>query len=466
MLAHFGKPLIDVRSPEEYNGERTTAPPTPRRAPFAAATSRPAASVPWARAAAEDGTFKTRAELDAIYRDEVGLQDGDDVIAYCRIGERSSHTWFVLTHLLGFENVRNYDGSWTEWGSAVRVPIVTGAERGEVPARAATEATAAVGEWNRWTPRPLPARLAETREDFLALGVKDRLPAAARVLERAARAARAVPRPPRPPRAGRGVPVAGLHLRRGRARLVHMHATAPAESPTTRGFASILVQGLDGLSIDEVLDGVPADYPQSLGLTEAVSPLRVRGMTGMLGRVKRQVAERVAAGARPATSASLGGGHAQRDLGRPATSTRTSRGPALGVVVPELRVARLLEHLELHEVGAAAASRREPSIGTKPSSSLCMSRIGTSSSSARATGSRSSTSIGAATPVRSPRRAAEEARDHVAELVGHPSACPGSGGCPPSRWRASRGSRPPGARAPRPSAAPPAARSRRPSTSP
>ena len=75
---------------------------------------------------------------------------------------------------------------------------------------------------------------------------------------------------------------------------VHLHATAPAESPTTRGFASILVQGLDGLSIDEVLD-VPADYPQSLGLSEAVSPLRVRGMTGMLARVKRQVRERIAA---------------------------------------------------------------------------------------------------------------------------------------------------------------------------
>jgi cysteine desulfuration protein SufE len=75
---------------------------------------------------------------------------------------------------------------------------------------------------------------------------------------------------------------------------VHLHATAPAESPTTRGFASILVQGLDGLTVDEVLD-VPADYPQSLGLAEAVSPLRVRGMTGMLGRVKRQVRARVAA---------------------------------------------------------------------------------------------------------------------------------------------------------------------------
>lgn len=134
VLAHFGNPLIDVRSPEEYNGERTSAPAYPEEGALRAGHIPTAASVPWARAAAPDGTFKTRAELDAIYRDEAGLQDGDDVIAYCRIGERSSHTWFVLTHLLGFEKVRNYDGSWTEWGSAVRVPITTGVERGEVPA--------------------------------------------------------------------------------------------------------------------------------------------------------------------------------------------------------------------------------------------------------------------------------------------------------------------------------------------
>ena len=135
VLAHLGNPLIDVRSPEEYSGERTTAPAYPEEGALRAGHIPSAASVPWARAAAVDGTFKSRAELDAIYRDEVGLEDDDEVIAYCRIGERSSHTWFVLTHLLGFEQVRNYDGSWTEWGSAVRVPIVTGTERGEVPGR-------------------------------------------------------------------------------------------------------------------------------------------------------------------------------------------------------------------------------------------------------------------------------------------------------------------------------------------
>jgi thiosulfate/3-mercaptopyruvate sulfurtransferase len=86
--------------------------------------------VPWARAAAEDGRFKARTDLEAIYQVEQGLSPADDVIAYCRIGERSSHTWFVLTHLLGFEKVRNYDGSWTEWGNSVRVPVAKGTERG------------------------------------------------------------------------------------------------------------------------------------------------------------------------------------------------------------------------------------------------------------------------------------------------------------------------------------------------
>ena len=133
VLAHLGNPLIDVRSPEEYNGSRTSAPAYPEEGALRAGHIPTARSVPWARAVAEDGGFKPRAELDAIYRGEVGLADGDDIVAYCRIGERSSHTWFVLQHLLGFEKVRNYDGSWTEWGSAVRVPIATGDEPGRIP---------------------------------------------------------------------------------------------------------------------------------------------------------------------------------------------------------------------------------------------------------------------------------------------------------------------------------------------
>jgi thiosulfate/3-mercaptopyruvate sulfurtransferase len=134
VLAHFGNPLIDVRSPEEFSGERTTAPAYPEEGTLRAGHIPSAQNVPWGKAAAEDGTFRSLDELQGIYRDGAGLKDGDTVIAYCRIGERSSHTWFVLTHLLGFEGVRNYDGSWTEWGSAVRVPIVKGAEPGEAPA--------------------------------------------------------------------------------------------------------------------------------------------------------------------------------------------------------------------------------------------------------------------------------------------------------------------------------------------
>ena len=147
VLAHLGNPLIDVRSPEEYDGSRTSAPAYPEEGALRAGHIPTAQSVPWARAVAADGGFKTRAELDAIYRGDAGLQDGDAIVAYCRIGERSSHTWFVLKHLLGFENVRNYDGSWTEWGSAVRVPIVTGSEPGELPVALTAGRGTAVGRW-------------------------------------------------------------------------------------------------------------------------------------------------------------------------------------------------------------------------------------------------------------------------------------------------------------------------------
>lgn len=132
VLTHLGNPLIDVRSPEEYNGSRTSAPAYPEEGALRAGHIPTAQNVPWAKAVAEDGGFKPRTELEAIYLDGAGLKAGDDVVAYCRIGERSAHTWFVLKHLLGFENVRNYDGSWTEWGSAVRVPIVTGEEPGSL----------------------------------------------------------------------------------------------------------------------------------------------------------------------------------------------------------------------------------------------------------------------------------------------------------------------------------------------
>ncbi len=118
------KPLIDVRSPQEYSGEKLHMPEYPNEGALRGGHIPGAKNVPWARAAnPEDGTFKTAEQLRAIYLQEAGLKPNDEVIAYCRIGERSSHTWFVLTHLLGFKNVRNYDGSWTEWGNLVNVPI-------------------------------------------------------------------------------------------------------------------------------------------------------------------------------------------------------------------------------------------------------------------------------------------------------------------------------------------------------
>ncbi len=132
VLDFLGGQLIDVRSFPEYTGERTHMPDYPQEGTLRGGHIPGANSVPWARAANEDGTFKTRAELEKIYAEEQGLDPEEPVIAYCRIGERSAHTWFVLTYLLGWEDVRNYDGSWTEWGNAVRVPIAIGEEPGEV----------------------------------------------------------------------------------------------------------------------------------------------------------------------------------------------------------------------------------------------------------------------------------------------------------------------------------------------
>jgi thiosulfate/3-mercaptopyruvate sulfurtransferase len=126
VLAHLGKPLIDVRSPGEYTGELLHMPDYPQEGAVRGGHIPGARNVPWARAAADDSTFRTRAELEAIYRDQAGLRPDDDIVVYCRIGERSSHTWFVLQQLLGYPHVRNYDGSWTEWGNTVRVPIARG----------------------------------------------------------------------------------------------------------------------------------------------------------------------------------------------------------------------------------------------------------------------------------------------------------------------------------------------------
>ena len=121
MQAH--RPLIDVRSPKEFSGETTHMPEYPQEGVLRGGHIPGARSVPWATAANPDGTFKDAATLRQIYTENLGLQPDDPIIAYCRIGERSSHTWFVLKYLLGYQNVRNYDGSWTEWGNMVRSPI-------------------------------------------------------------------------------------------------------------------------------------------------------------------------------------------------------------------------------------------------------------------------------------------------------------------------------------------------------
>ena len=118
-----GKPLIDVRSPGEFKGTVTHMPEYPQEGVLRGGHIPGAKSVPWKTAANDDGTFKSHEELRKIYTENLGLKAGEPIIAYCRIGERSSHTWFVLKYLLGYNNVRNYDGSWTEWGNTVRAPI-------------------------------------------------------------------------------------------------------------------------------------------------------------------------------------------------------------------------------------------------------------------------------------------------------------------------------------------------------
>jgi thiosulfate/3-mercaptopyruvate sulfurtransferase len=127
--AHIGQPgaaLVDVRSPQEYTGERTHMPEYPQEGTLRGGHIPTAVSVPWARAVNDDSTFRSREELEQLYG-ALGVTNDRDVITYCRIGERSSHTWFVLTYLLGYPQVRNYDGSWTEWGNGVGLPIARGA---------------------------------------------------------------------------------------------------------------------------------------------------------------------------------------------------------------------------------------------------------------------------------------------------------------------------------------------------
>jgi thiosulfate/3-mercaptopyruvate sulfurtransferase len=124
-----GNPLVDVRGPDEYTGKVIAMPSYPQEGAQRGGHIPTAVNIPWATAANEDGTFKDVNELTAIYRGK-GITPERPIITYCRIGERAAHTWFVLTQLLGYPDVRNYDGSWTEWGSLVRAPIVKGESAG------------------------------------------------------------------------------------------------------------------------------------------------------------------------------------------------------------------------------------------------------------------------------------------------------------------------------------------------
>ena len=117
-----GKSLVDVRSPQEYAGELLAPPGYEQEGASRGGHIPTAQSIPWAQAVRDDGTFKDAADLRSLYEGK-GIVPGKETIAYCRIGERSAHTWFVLHELLGYEHVRNYDGSWTEWGNLVDVPI-------------------------------------------------------------------------------------------------------------------------------------------------------------------------------------------------------------------------------------------------------------------------------------------------------------------------------------------------------
>ena len=127
---HAPSPIVDIRSPQEYTGERLHMPDYPNEGAARAGHIPSAKNVPWGKCVQEDGTFKPLSGLEAVLLEETGFSKTDKFITYCRIGERSSLTWFALKYLVGVEDVRNYDGSWTEWGNLVAAPIAQGEEPG------------------------------------------------------------------------------------------------------------------------------------------------------------------------------------------------------------------------------------------------------------------------------------------------------------------------------------------------
>ena len=246
-----------------------TCPTIPRRARCAAGTSRPRCRCrgprPPTTAAGSAAAPNSRTSTPSSSR-------ATTIIAYCRIGERSSHTWFVLTHLLGIPGVRNYDGSWTEWGNTVRVPIVAGEDPGR-----ARRAMSMPAPWPRWC-RTSPRSRARTSCTLLLEFAND-LPPLPADLEEAAM--EPVPECQSP---------LFLHVDAADRGHVRLYFSAPAEAPTTRGFASILAAGLDGQSAADIL-AVPDDFYAELGLAALISPLRLRGMSAMLTRIKRRLRE-------------------------------------------------------------------------------------------------------------------------------------------------------------------------------
>ena len=235
------QPLIDVRSPQEYTGERTHMPDYPEEGALRGGHIPTARSIPWGKAAQDSGRFRSRAELDELYG---FLTPDDKTIVYCRIGERSSHTWFVLTHLLGLPGVRNYDGSWTEWGNAVRVPVAVGEEPGDQR----HEHASATGRGGVGLPRGQGQDKLQLLLEFAG-----ELPPLPADLEEAAM--EPVPECQSP---------LFLHVDAEDRDRVRLFFSAPPEAPTTRGFAAILAAGLDEQPADDIL-AVPDDFYTDLG---------------------------------------------------------------------------------------------------------------------------------------------------------------------------------------------------------